>query len=72
MQSIRPICLACVSFDVEAADDSAPAEIEYFACFDCQDVFYFLTDARPRVRRRGLSELYGELGVGATPGRASR
>ena len=54
----RPVCLSCMSFDVEAVADGEPAKLELFACFDCQDVFYFMPDARPRTRRLGLFELY--------------
>ena len=54
----RPVCLSCMSFDVEAGVDGEPAQLELFACFDCQDVFYFMPDARPRVRRLGLFEVY--------------
>ena len=46
-----------MSFDVETVVDDEP-DIEFFACFDCQDVFYFMADARPSVRPLGLSELY--------------
>ena len=58
MRSMRPVCLACVSVDVEAIVDGQPADGELFACFDCQDVFYFMADTRPRVRRLGLFEMY--------------
>ncbi len=59
MQPLKPICLACVSFDVEAIVDDEPAEVGLFACFECRDVFYFMADARPRRQRRlGLFELY--------------
>jgi len=54
----RPVCLSCISFDVEAVFDAEPAQLELLACFDCQDVFYFMPDARPRIRRLGLFELY--------------
>jgi hypothetical protein len=54
----RPVCLSCMSFDVEAVVDAAPAKLELFACFDCQDVFYFMPDARPRARELGLFEVY--------------
>jgi hypothetical protein len=54
----RPVCLSCVSFDVESVVDGEPDDVAFFACFDCQDVFYFMADARPRVRQLGLSELY--------------
>jgi hypothetical protein len=47
-----------MSFDVEAVVDGEPAKLELFACFDCQDVFYFMRDARPHARRLGLFELY--------------
>jgi hypothetical protein len=46
-----------MSFDVEAVD-AEPAKLALFACFDCQDVFYFMPDARPRARELGLFELY--------------
>ena len=59
MQPLKPICLACVSFDVEAIVDDDPAEIGLFACFECRDVFYFMPDAQSRGRRPGLFELYG-------------
>ena len=59
-QSLRPICLKCVAFDVEQVVDGELTESELFACFECQDVFYFMTDASPRVRRLGLFELYTE------------
>lgn len=59
MRSIRPVCISCLSFEVEAAADGEPADAELFACFDCQDVFYFMADARPRVRQLSLFELYG-------------
>ena len=49
MQPLKPICLACVSFDVEAIVDDEPAEIGLFACFECRDVFYFMPDAQPRA-----------------------
>lgn len=55
---VRPVCLSCVSFDVEAVVDGEPADVEFFACFECQDVFYFMADARPRLRRLGAFELY--------------
>lgn len=64
MRSIRPVCLACLSFDVEAVVDGEPTEAELFACFDCQDVFYFMADARPRVRQLGWSELYVTASAG--------
>ena len=59
---MRPICLACVSFDVENVVDREPEQAEFFACFDCQDVFYFLADARPRARQLGAFELYAAGG----------
>jgi hypothetical protein len=49
-----------VSFDVEAMVDDEPAQAELYACFECRDVFYFLSDARPAARQLGLFELYGE------------
>ena len=56
---MRPVCLACVSFDVEAIVDEEPTELELFACFECQDVFAFMADGQPRRRRRlALFELY--------------
>jgi hypothetical protein len=56
---MRPVCLACVSFDVEAVVDGEQTELELFACFECQDVFSFMADGQPRRRRRlGLFELY--------------
>ena len=58
MQSLKPICLACVSFDVEAIVDDEPGEVGLFSCFACQDVFYFMADAHPPRRRLGLFELY--------------
>lgn len=57
MRSIRPVCLTCQSFDVEGVLEEA-VEVELFCCFDCRDVFYFMADARPRVRQLTLSELY--------------
>jgi hypothetical protein len=60
---LRPVCLSCVSFDVEAVVNGEPADVELFACFECQDVFYFMADARPRVRQLGFSQLYGEPGT---------
>ena len=57
---LRPVCLSCVSFDVEAVVDDEPIGARLFACFECQDVFYFMADARPRVRQLGLSQLYGD------------
>ena len=63
MRSIRPVCISCLSFDVEAVVDGEPADVGLFACFDCQDVFYFLADARPRVRQLGLWELYADGGA---------
>ncbi len=65
MRSTRPVCLACVSVDVEAIVDGQPADAELFACFDCQDVFYFMTGTRPRVRRLGLFEMYERRGAGS-------
>lgn len=62
MQSRRPVCLACLSFDVEGVVDGELVDGELFACFDCRDVFYFIGETRPRIRRLGLFELY------ATPG----
>jgi hypothetical protein len=47
-----------MSFDVEAAINGEPAKLELFACFDCQDVFYFMPDARPRARELSLFEVY--------------
>jgi hypothetical protein len=47
-----------MSFDVEAVVEAEPAKLALFACFDCQDVFYFMPDARPRARELGLFELY--------------
>ena len=59
MRTIRPVCLACVSFDVEDVVDEAQAEVQLLACFECRDVFYFMTDAQPRrPRRLGLFEVY--------------
>ena len=54
----RPVCLSCVSFDIEAVVDGESADVELFACFECRDVFYFMADARPRLRRLGVCELY--------------
>ncbi len=56
--NLRPVCLACTSFDVEAIVDGETTELQVFACFDCQDVLYFMADARPRTRTLGLFELY--------------
>lgn len=64
MRPMRPVCLACVSVDVEAVDDGQPADAALFACFDCRDVFYFMADTRPRVRRLGLFEMYERRGAG--------
>lgn len=64
MQSRRPVCVSCLSFDVEAVVDGEPADVAFFACFDCQDDFYFMADARPRVRELGLFELYVKPGAG--------
>lgn len=50
--------MACVSFDVEGVVDGDRTDVELFACFDCRDVFYFMSDTRPRVRRLGLFEMY--------------
>lgn len=63
VRPMKPVCLACVSFDVEAIVDDEPAEIGLFACFDCQDVFYLMPDARPRVRHLSISEFYMEPNV---------
>ena len=60
---LRPVCLSCVSFDVETVVDGELVEAELFACFDCQDVFYFMADAKPRVRKLGLSQLYEPSGT---------
>ena len=46
---LRPVCLACTSFDVEAVVDGEPAELQVFACFECQDVLYFMADAAART-----------------------
>lgn len=59
MRPMRPICLACVSFDVEDVVEDELAEVQLFACFECRDVFHFMADAQPRRRRRlGLFEVY--------------
>ena len=63
MRSMRPVCLTCVSFDVEAIIDEQPVDAELFACFECEDVFYFMADTRPRVRRLGLFEVYERRGA---------
>ncbi len=55
---LRPVCLTCVSFEVETVVDGQANEAEFFACFDCRDVFYFMADAQPNVRRLRLFELY--------------
>ena len=55
---LRPVCVTCVSFDVEAVVDGEPTEAELFACFECRDLFYFLSDARPTPRQLDLFELY--------------
>ncbi len=60
IQSRKPVCLSCASFEAEAIIDGQPVEVEYFACFDCQGVFYFMPDARPQIRHLGFSELYPE------------
>lgn len=57
-KSLRPVCLSCKLFDVEAVVDGEPADFKLFACFECRDVYYFMADAQPRVRELGLSELY--------------
>ncbi len=62
MRLMKPVCLTCVSFDVEGIVDEQPVDAELFACFECQDVFYFMADARPRARRLGLFELYQKGG----------
>lgn len=64
MPSKRPVCLSCLSFDVEAIVDGEPADAALFACFDCRDVFYFMADTPPRIRRLGLFELYVTPGAG--------
>lgn len=69
---LRPVCLTCVSFDVEAVVDAEPVEAELFACFECQDVFYFMADAKPRVRQLGVSQLYSEPSRTIKRGRAAR
>ena len=69
---LRPVCLSCVSFDVEAVVDGEPVEAELFACFECQDVFYFMPDAKPRVRQLGVLQLYGEPSPPLKRGRAAR
>ena len=69
---LRPVCLSCVSFDVEAVVDGELVEAELFACFECQDVFYFMADARPRARQLGVSQLYGESSGTIKRGRATR
>ena len=69
---LRPVCLSCVSFDVEVIVDGEPVEAEFFACFECQDVFYFMPDAKPRVRQLRLSQLYGEPSAAITRGRVTR
>jgi hypothetical protein len=59
VQPIRPVCLTCVSFDVEDIVDDERDEVRLFACFACRDVYYFMADAQPRRRRRlGLFEVY--------------
>ena len=68
MRSMRPVCLACVSFDVEAIIDEQPIDADLFACFECEDVFYFMADTRPRVRRLGLFEVYERRGAGPRAG----
>lgn len=65
---IRSVCLACVSFDVEAVVDEegvgeGAADVQLLACFECRDVFYFMADSRPRQRRLGLFEMYGKPGA---------
>ena len=55
---LRPVCLSCVSFDIETVVDGESAEAQLFACFECQDVFYFMSDVRPSLRRLGVFELY--------------
>ena len=59
MRVMRPVCLACVSFDVEDVVDDERTDVQLFACFECRDVYYFMADAQPRRRRRlGLFEVY--------------
>ena len=59
MRTMRPVCLTCVSFDVEDVVDGERAEVQLFACFECRDVYYFMADAQPRRRRSlGLFEVY--------------
>lgn len=59
MRPMRPVCLACVSFDVESVVDDEPTETQLFACFECRDVYHFLADAQPRrPRRLALFEVY--------------
>ena len=59
MRRMRPVCLACASFDAEDVVDEEQAEVQLFACFQCRDMFYFMADAQPRRRRRlGLFEVY--------------
>ena len=55
---LRPVCLACVSFEVEVVTDAGPADGQLYTCFECRDVFYFLPDTRPKIRRLQLAELY--------------
>jgi hypothetical protein len=59
VRTMRPVCLACVSFDVEDVLDDERADVQLFACFECRDVYYFMAGAQPRRRRRlGLFEVY--------------
>lgn len=60
---LRPVCLACVSFEVEAVAGEEAADVDLFACFECRDVFYFMADSRPRQRRLGLFEMYVKPGA---------
>ncbi len=68
---LRPVCWSCVSFDVEEIVDGVPAEAQLFACFECQDVFYFMPDARPRARQLTICEFYVKPGVSGKRGGAT-
>jgi hypothetical protein len=48
--------MACRCDEVEVAV-GADREL-LFACFKCQQLFYFMRDATPRPRELALSELY--------------
>jgi hypothetical protein len=68
----RYLCRACKCDDFEAfvdhdGGDGATAH-EIFACFTCQELFYFMPDARPRPWALGIFEVYRD----GSPKKASR